>query len=64
MLDLTWRETRGPQVAAPERQGYGTRLIARSLAAELGGRAELTFAAEGLRCRLTAAVVEDEPPSI
>jgi two-component sensor histidine kinase len=56
LLEVEWRETGGPPVAPPARQGFGTRLIQRSLAAEMGGRAELDFHPEGLVCRLTAHV--------
>ncbi len=53
-LTLSWREEGGPEVRPPERRGFGSRLIERSLAAELGGRASMTFAPAGLRCDLTA----------
>ncbi|HEU0133741.1 MAG TPA: HWE histidine kinase domain-containing protein, partial [Allosphingosinicella sp.] len=36
-LGLQWRETGGPRVEAPGRRGFGTRLIERGLAADLGG---------------------------
>ncbi len=53
-LTLSWREQGGPTVLAPERRGFGSRLIERSLAAELGGQAALIFAPTGVRCELTA----------
>jgi len=41
-LDLVWAETGGPPVdRVPEMTGYGSRLIARSVASQLGG--ELTY---------------------
>jgi two-component sensor histidine kinase len=49
ILVLTWREEGGPPVRAPARRGFGSRLIEQSMAA-LGGSAEMTYAAEGLRC--------------
>lgn len=53
-LQLTWRETGGPAVVAPEggtRQGFGSRLIP-LLAGQLGGSAEFDWRPEGLRCTL------------
>jgi PAS domain S-box-containing protein len=50
-LRLTWIETGGPAVEPPQRAGFGTRLITRSLAAEQGS-AELTYAPNGLICRM------------
>ena len=55
-LSLSWREQGGPPVHAPERRGFGSRLIERSLAAELGGKAALVFAPNGVRCDLTASL--------
>ena len=52
MLHIEWREQDGPRVAEPARRGFGTKLIEGSIAAELGGRARLTFAPEGLRCAI------------
>ncbi len=53
-LALDWRERGGPAVSEPRRRGFGSRLIERSLAAELGGEAHLTFAPTGVVCELTA----------
>ncbi|MBO9557805.1 MAG: PAS domain S-box protein [Caulobacter sp.] len=49
---LTWTERDGPPVRPPERRGFGTRLLERGLAGDLGGRPELTFAFEGVRAVL------------
>jgi len=51
-LRLTWRETGGPPVVPPTRQGFGSRLIERSLAGQLAGAARLDFAPDGLVCRI------------
>jgi len=53
LLRIDWREECGPAVAEPERRGFGSRLIEGSVAAELGGSAQLTYAPEGLRCEIT-----------
>jgi two-component sensor histidine kinase len=39
---------------APERRGFGSRLIERSLANDLGGEARLEFAPTGLVCTIEA----------
>ena len=49
---LTWTERDGPPVRPPERKGFGTRLLHRGVAADLGGQPELTFAVEGVRAVL------------
>ena len=51
-LEIDWREHDGPPVVAPTRRGFGSRLIERSLQGHLGGEATLTYAPEGVRCRI------------
>jgi two-component sensor histidine kinase len=51
-LELLWREQDGPQVRAPARRGFGTRLLS-GLADQLGGEAALDYPAEGLRYRFS-----------
>ena len=52
---LTWSEQGGPPILAqPTRRGFGSRLIERSFAAEVGGDVRLTYAPTGLTCRLEA----------
>ena len=51
-LILDWTEQGGPPVEEPERRGFGRTLIERSVAYELDGNAELTFAPEGVRCHI------------
>jgi PAS domain S-box-containing protein len=53
-LRLCWQECGGPEVAAPKRRGFGTRLIERGLGPELGGTTELSYETPGLVFRLTA----------
>ncbi|HEY8572421.1 sensor histidine kinase [Phenylobacterium sp.] len=53
-LELTWREHGGPPVTPPERTGFGSRLLARGLAAELGGQVELRFEPGGVQCFIRA----------
>jgi two-component sensor histidine kinase len=50
-LRLTWREIGGPQVAKPERSGFGSKLI-ESGTDQIGGRAVLEYKSSGLICTL------------
>ena len=63
-LDITWRETGGPPVAAPSRKGFGSRLIERSLKGELKGEAVMDYAADGLVCRLSARLPDAPEDSL
>ncbi|WP_230530457.1 sensor histidine kinase [Microvirga roseola] len=49
-LLVEWVESGGPHVKPPERQGFGTKLIQRGLAQQLGGEIKLDFAPAGIRC--------------
>ena len=51
-IHVRWREAGGPKVKAPLRQGFGTRLIERSTAHELGGEARLEYLEAGVQCEL------------
>jgi PAS domain S-box-containing protein len=53
-LRLVWKEEGGPPVATPARRGFGTRMIERALAAELGGTARIDFHPEGISCTVEA----------
>jgi PAS domain S-box-containing protein len=55
-LRLVWRESGGPPVEPPGRRGFGSRLIERGLAADLGGTASLSFDPAGLRCDIEASL--------
>jgi two-component sensor histidine kinase len=49
-LKLSWQERGGPAITAPERRGFGLRLIEHGLGRELGGMVRLDFQPEGLVC--------------
>jgi PAS domain S-box-containing protein len=53
---LVWSESGGPPVFSPARKGFGSRLIERGLAADLGGDAKLEFRPEGVVCTLVWAL--------
>ncbi|WP_262271225.1 sensor histidine kinase [Microvirga yunnanensis] len=52
-LLVEWVESGGPTVKKPERQGFGSKLIQRGLAQQLGGEIKLDFAPAGIRCVIT-----------
>jgi PAS domain S-box-containing protein len=51
-LVLEWREVGGPRVDAPGKSNYGTSTIQDLIPYEFGGKVDLVFAPEGVRCRL------------
>jgi two-component sensor histidine kinase len=53
-LVLQWSERGGPPVTPPTRQGFGTRLIQRSLAEAIGGNVAVDYQPQGLVCRIEA----------
>jgi PAS domain S-box-containing protein len=53
-LQLRWEEQGGPPVAQPSRRGFGSRMVERGLAAELGGAVTIHFAPTGLVCDVDA----------
>jgi two-component sensor histidine kinase len=52
-LVLDWRENGGPPVSAPSRQGFGSRLIERSIRNDMHGETTMSFDPDGLRCRIS-----------
>lgn len=53
-LHLRWVERGGPPVVTPRRRGFGSRLIERGLARELGGDVRLLYETDGVVCEITA----------
>jgi PAS domain S-box-containing protein len=53
-LQIVWTETGGPKVAAPSSKGFGSRLIERGLAGQLGGEAFIDYRETGVVCRILA----------
>ncbi len=52
LLRMTWRETDGPPVSPPEREGFGHKVLNRIAANALEGKVTLDFAPDGLIWRL------------
>ena len=55
-LAIEWQEINGPPVLQPDQSGYGTSIVRELVPFELGGKADLDFATDGLRCRLEIPV--------
>jgi two-component sensor histidine kinase len=47
-LRFRWVESGGPAVAPPSRTGFGSRMIQRALAVEIGGTAEIDYRPPGI----------------
>jgi two-component sensor histidine kinase len=54
-FEFEWAERGGPPVRAPERQGFGMRILKRGMELESGGQAEILYDSAGFRYRLTGA---------
>jgi PAS domain S-box-containing protein len=54
-VKLVWQEIGGPEVSPPKQKGFGSHLIERAFAGQLGG-SELLFSPQGLSCTLEVAL--------
>ena len=59
-LTLLWRESGGPLVVPPTREGFGARLIRQTFANEEGGRAHIQFPPQGAHCSMVLALKDEE----
>ena len=53
-MRLEWAEQDGPTVVPPRRKGFGSRLIERGLAQELGGDVKIEYEPQGVWCEINA----------
>jgi two-component system CheB/CheR fusion protein len=51
-LVVKWTESDGPPCAPPDRSGFGTKLLDRTIAFQLGGELKLDYRTDGLCCTL------------
>jgi PAS domain S-box-containing protein len=58
-LRFAWREAGGPPARQPERRGFGSRLIERSITAELRGKIDTDYSPEGLAVRFETPLARD-----
>jgi PAS domain S-box-containing protein len=52
-IEIVWKETGGPSVNPPDKEGYGYRVIRAAVARGREGRAEILYTPEGLSCELS-----------
>jgi PAS domain S-box-containing protein len=52
-LELSWKESNGPQIVPPSRRGYGSRAIVAGIERQLGGIVKFDWQTNGLRCTLS-----------
>ncbi|WP_183998186.1 HWE histidine kinase domain-containing protein [Rhizobium wenxiniae] len=50
--ELHWIESGGPEVVAPKRRGFGSKLIEKTISHDLEGTVDIDFAKEGLEARI------------
>lgn len=60
-LRLSWEELDGPAVKAPQRRGFGSKLIEKTLSYELGGETKLEFKESGVCCEVSVPLPVDSP---
>ena len=53
-LHMRWIERGGPLVVPPTRKGFGSLLVERALAQELGGQVQVDYRSSGLLCTIDA----------
>lgn len=59
-LSLRWSESGGPPVVPPIRKGFGSRLVQRVLAAELGGKVDVAYEPSGVVCTVDAPLPDGQ----
>jgi two-component sensor histidine kinase len=62
-LHFTWQELGGPVVVTPTRVGFGSKLITRVLASELGGTTNLDYHPDGVVFTATAPLPDPDEDS-
>jgi two-component sensor histidine kinase len=56
---MTWQESGGPPVVSPQRKGFGSNLIERTVHDQLRGTMKMEFAAAGLTCIMEIPLKEN-----
>jgi two-component sensor histidine kinase/CheY-like chemotaxis protein len=55
-LELSWVESGAPKITAPEKRGYGTRVVTMGIESQLGGNVKFDWNRDGLRCSMTVPI--------
>lgn len=59
-MTLEWRESGGPPVKVPERSGFGSLLLNRLLASQLGGEVAIDYRPAGVVARIDVVLRKDD----
>lgn len=59
-MTLVWNESGGPRVEPPQRKGFGTLLLNRLLASQLGGEVAIDYRPEGVVARMDVVLRKDD----
>ncbi|WP_146144858.1 sensor histidine kinase [Phreatobacter cathodiphilus] len=59
-MTLEWRESGGPPVKVPERSGFGSLLLNRLLASQLGGEVAIDYRPDGVVARIDVVLRKDD----
>ena len=59
-MTLVWRESGGPEVVPPQRSGFGSLLLNRLLASQLGGEVAIDYRPEGVLARMNVVLRKDD----
>ena len=55
-LHMRWTEQGGPPVVPPTHEGFGSLLVGRALAQELGGKVQVDYKSSGVVCMIDASI--------
>jgi two-component sensor histidine kinase len=61
VFSISWRESHGPEVQQPEREGFGGRIIRDVPRAKLRGEVEVDYAHDGFRWKLSCPLAHVTP---
>lgn len=59
-LRMVWTEMDGPRISPPDRTGFGTKLLERVLAQEIGGRADIEYPPSGAVLSIDLPISDDD----
>lgn len=60
-LEFIWQESGGPAVTKPRQTGFGTRLLERAVASDLGGTVTISYDPNGVVCTISAELTRITP---
>lgn len=60
-LDFVWQERGGPPVTTPQQTGFGTRLLERAVASDLGATVTIDYDPKGVICTISAPLPRITP---